>query len=116
MVDHQIIACPVTHQNITVLIQKVTSSGFYTGISGKGGCIIRIATGLNDLDIVDLKCKESQHHHNKQKQHQRTPPGYSFHTSPPRERIDAATGYSKGAKTAVIRAVTQKPTTLPGVV
>jgi len=74
MVDHQVIACPVAHQHVTVGIQNVAPGGFHTGTGGKGGGIVSAAAGFDHLQVVELEGEKRQHH--RKDQHQQPRPKF----------------------------------------
>ena len=83
VVDHQVIAGPVGHQQITVGIQNIAPGRLDAGVGCKGCGIIRLAAGLYDLQIIQLEAEEQHHHRKKQNYDLCSKTGYSLHMSPP---------------------------------
>ena len=96
VVDGQVVACPVSRQQITVGIHQIAPDALYPGKGGKGGGIVFTAASFNDLQIIKMRA-EKEHHRNKQQNHNTAAEsGYSFHISPPIFPMSLHTGYSTG--------------------
>ena len=92
VVKHQVITGPVAHQDVAVAVQDVAPGGFDTGHGGKGGGVVGVALGVDDLQAEQLDAVQRQNAEEDTQQHPGSEFTYSFHGSPPMEPILKASG------------------------
>ena len=68
MVEHQVIAGAVAHQNVAVAVQNVASCRLDTGLGDVNFRIVRVAVGFDDLQPEQAPAEKRQNSAEKQQQ------------------------------------------------
>ena len=83
VVEHQVVAGPVAHQDVAVAVQNVSPGGADGGDGGVGLLVVGVAFCFNDLQGKELAGEEHQDKGEEHKQQNSTKTAYSFHVLPP---------------------------------
>ena len=83
VVEHQVIGCTVTHQNVAVPVQDIAPGGADSGNGTVNLGVVGVAVGLDDLQ--DEKPSGEEHQNECEQNHKQNGPeaAYSFHVLPP---------------------------------
>ena len=95
VVEHQIIAGPVAHQDVAVAVKDITTGGTDGGNGGVFCDVVGVAVCLDDLKVKKLHGEQRQNRTEQNQKQDSAKSAYSFHVVPPIRPILLMSGYSK---------------------
>ena len=95
VVEHQIIAGPVAHQDVAVAVKDITPGGTDGGNGGVFCDVVGVAVCLDDLKIEKLHGEQRQNRNKQNQKQDSAKSAYSFHVVPPIRPILLMGGYSR---------------------